>query len=353
LAQSGLEGFFYWCVLKGDKRSYIFSTATWTILTAYEEVYNMDRFDDVLTILPEDLRTFLSSLAPSSKENVHEIRLRTESPIAFSTSDGVGYLSKTGEVEKFPSGNSVISTKYHLGECFRLVCGYSVYSHQHEIRNGFITIKNGHRIGLGGTAVLEKGQIVNVRNVSSINIRIAREVNGSADPIIKALYKENPTGTLIVGAPSSGKTTILRDIARQLSNGILGRAIKVVVVDERGELGAVYAGQAGNHLGCSCDILDNYPKDEGIQIAIRCLSPDVILCDEIGTRDEVEAVIAGLNAGVPIISSIHAHSTDELLKRPQSKSLLETGAFTDIVLLKNAKMPGQVAGYYKVSDLYD
>ncbi|MDR2654630.1 MAG: Flp pilus assembly complex ATPase component TadA [Oscillospiraceae bacterium] len=312
----------------------------------------MNRLNEIFGAMPLTLKTKFEKIPQPERDKMLEIRLRTGKPVSLTYPQGVRFLLNDGRVSPLPTEESVTVSKWELSECFKLACGCSVYSHQEEIKNGFITMKNGHRIGLAGTAVQEKGKISGIRDVSSLNIRIAREVEGASLPIIYRLWSTGrPRGALIAGAPLSGKTTILRDLARQFSKGILGPPLRVCVVDERGEIAAVASGVSGNELGPSCDILDNYPKSEGILMALRCLSPDVIICDELGGGEEVQAVIAGLNAGVPIISSLHASSVKELRMRPQSRALLETGAFTDIILLKGLESPGTAAGYYKAGEI--
>ena len=190
-----------------------------------------------------------------------------------------------------------------------------------------------------------------MRDISSINIRIARQVYGCASGVLQAVGKNLRDGVLVAGAPSSGKTTILRDIARQLSSGLCGDVRKVAVVDERGELAGTYRGVPQNDLGPCCDVLDGYPKGEGILQAIRSLSPEFIICDEMGGLADVEAAAQGLNAGVGMISSVHAGSVRELLRRQQALSLLHTGAFGYVVLLEGSREPGRVAGVYKAGDL--
>lgn len=313
------------------------------------------RFNDVLSVISPRISSILRNLSPEIKENIFEIRLRMDCPVALSSPQGVLYLSQSGNIDENPGQDSCIAEKFDIIESFKMVCGYSIYSFQNEIKNGFVTIRNGHRVGIAGTAVIENGCISTIKDVSSLNYRIARQISGIAAPIIDTLVKEDglSDGIILAGPPSSGKTTMLRDLASMLANGHSGETLKTVVVDERGELGAVYLGRAGNDLGLSCDILNGYPKDEGILIALRCLSPDVIICDEIGTDKEVDAVQSGVNAGVPIITTVHAQHASQLLKRPQTKALLSTGAFSNIVMLKDAKNPGSISEFIKVSDLYD
>ena len=311
------------------------------------------RFDEIISVISPEIGTALMKLPAEIKQNTFEIRLRIGCPVALTTNTEILYLTNRGTVENFINNESCIASKKDVSESFKMLCGYSIYSFQDEIKNGFITIKNGHRVGIAGTAVVQNGSIFTVKDVSSLNYRIARQIKGVASPIVDRLFGDSGIieGTIIAGTPSSGKTTILRDLAALLSDGYLGRYIKTAVVDERGELGAVYLGQAGNDMGASCDILNGYPKDEGIMIALRCLSPEVIVCDEIGTQKEVEAVESGVNAGVPIITTVHADSIAALQKRPQSRALLATGAFSYIVMLEGAKNPGIIKEYIKVSDI--
>jgi stage III sporulation protein AA len=238
-----------------------------------------------------------------------------------------------------------------MEESFRNLCSYSVYSHENEIRNGYITLSGGHRAGICGTAVLQSDSVSSVRGISSINLRISREIRGAADELLDRIWDRLAGGLLLAGAPSSGKTTILRDLARQLSSGVRGNLKKVAVIDERGEIAGTYCGVPQNDLGCCCDVLDGYPKAEGILLAVRTLSPDIILCDEIGSEREVGAVEQGLNTGVILIASIHAGSIEELVRRKQAIKLLRTGAFATVAQLDASKGPGKIAGIYKAGDL--
>ncbi len=230
-----------------------------------------------------------------------------------------------------------------LYDTFRRLCDYSVYSRQDEIRNGFITVRGGHRVGLCGTAACENGRITTLNDISSMNVRIARQVFGVSEELIGHLYPLEG-GILIAGVPSSGKTTLLRDLARSLSLGIGCHIMRTAVIDERGELSGTYAGTAYNDMGLS-DVLNGYPKGEGIMHAIRAMSPQVIICDELGTEEDCRAVAQGCHAGAAVIASIHAASYEELLCRRQARALLQTGAFATVVMLESSDHPCKIAKY--------
>lgn len=309
------------------------------------------RFDSAARAVCDRLRKYLCLLPTDMKEQAQEIRLRVNQPVCICCTGGVYFLNRNGRPSCRPEPDGMRATREDIDETFRGICSYSVYSHQNEIKNGFITLSGGHRVGLCGTAVTTAGSVGGLRDISSVNIRIARQVYGCASAVLQAVGKSLWEGVLIAGAPSSGKTTILRDMARQISSGMCGNVRKVAVVDERGELAGTYRGIPQNDLGPCCDVLDGYPKGEGILQAIRSLSPEFIICDELGGLADVEAAAQGLNAGVGMISSVHAGSVRELLRRQQAVSLLRTGAFGYIVLLEGCREPGRVAGVYKAGEL--
>lgn len=278
-------------------------------------------FDIIAKYMPNEALGEFYSLPNTVKSRANEIRLRVGKPAIIMTRDDYHIV-----------GNGRNWSQKDITDVFEKLCDYSVYSHQTELSQGFITLPGGHRAGICGTAAFDKSGNRTIKYISSINIRIASEYIGCGSEMVKELFSEKIYGALIAGPPCCGKTTVLRDIALSLSSN--DRMKKVVIIDERGEIAAIYRGIPQNTLGLSCDVLNGYPKGEGILIALRTLSPDVIICDEIGSKEDAAAICEGVNAGVSIIATIHACNVDELYRRNSCKCLLNTGAFKKIAFLK-------------------
>lgn len=287
-----------------------------------------DGFMDVLSYLPEELAQEVSEL--KRRESVQEIRLRSNRPASVSQSGRdmpLRFIPREGELE----------------EIFRRVLEYSVHSFKREISNGYITLKGGNRAGFYGTAVTEGNRIETIRDIGGINFRIAREVTGCADEIMSGIFSNGAESALVVSPPSGGKTTILRDLCRHIGN-----SSRVSLIDERGEIAAVYRGVPQNDIGKFTDVLDGYPKAEGMMIAIRTLSPKYIFLDELGGENEVSGVMEALFAGVKIIATAHASSREELLSRGGIKKLLNAGAFSRLIFLAGADNPGKLLSIEEV-----
>lgn len=308
------------------------------------------RFDEATASLGT-VGVSLRRLPERVRAQVQEVRLRAGRPVVLVLAGRDLYLTGAGAVSENSDEHVLAAMRPQIEEVFRLICDSSVYAHQHEIRSGFVTLRGGHRAGLCGTAVVQDGMVTNLRDISGINLRIAREFHGTADSLLAALGAENRIrGMILAGPPGCGKTTVLRDLARQLSNGVLGRC-RVSVIDERGEIAATCKGVPQNDVGQS-DVLDGYPKGEGMLQAIRSLSPDVMICDEIGGEEDARAVAASLNAGVAVIASAHASSMEELFARPPMRTIFATGAFSQAVLLCGRDHPGRVQAFYREGELH-
>jgi len=300
-----------------------------------------ESFNSAAKWLGHEMYSILSCISPLVRSQASEIRLRAGCPVTVMTGDKMYFLNSDGSENERLTDTSLTVSQEGLEHAYHALCSYSVHSHQNTLSNGFITVEGGHRAGICGTAVTDGKIVTSVRNITSINMRIAREISGAADFLFETVLKDGISGTMIVGAPMSGKTTILRDTARRLSSG--KSPVNVTVVDERGEIGGVYKGKRNCNLGVCCDLMDGYPKAEGIMQAVRVLSPKVIIFDEAGTEEECRAVSEGLNSGVCFICACHGGSIKELKRKRQIRLLLETGAFENIVLLDRS------AGNSKVS----
>lgn len=217
----------------------------------------------------------------------------------------------------------------------------SVYAVQSEINSGFITIKGGHRIGISGTCIFENGKIKNIRYISSLNIRVAHEIKGCGTSLVNSLYPNYFENTLILSSPGFGKTTLLRDMIRELS--VIGNNISVV--DERSEIAAMYKGVAQNDLGPRTDVMNNCRKDMGIRMMIRSMAPDIIATDEIGDNKDIDAIYEANFAGIKLLLTAHG---EELKDVPMK--LLKNKLFKNIVILKNENRPGLVKKIYKLQE---
>lgn len=305
----------------------------------------MEGYEQAVASLPERLQKPLQCIPTDIKKAVHEIRLRRDAPVMLSGAKQDWFITKNGQPTTLPIPHLLGCTASQIEGCFLHLCDYSVHTHQHEIIQGYIATSSGLRVGVAGQAVMGNGQIISLRNITSLCVRIHRHHKGSADDLLKQITANGRlASTLICGEPSSGKTSLLWDIARQLSEGMNDRRYRVTVIDERGELSAK---KALNH----CDILLHFPKGAGIEQAVRCLAPDVVMFDELGSMQESEAVVSGLHAGVTAITTAHGHSMTDVLQRPPVYYTLRQGGFEKIVLLSGRNRPGIVDQVFNVGDV--
>ncbi|WP_108670832.1 stage III sporulation protein AA [Peribacillus acanthi] len=279
--------------------------------------------ESILSILPRRLAEPIRLLPESVQNKLEEIRIRIGRPIE------IGVAGK-------PSFLSLIVNEEDAHQLLNNVSQFSFYTIEEELRRGYITIQGGHRIGLAGKVILDQGHVKSIRDISSFNIRIAREKLGVSEGLLPYLYNSRWQNTLIIGPPQTGKTTLLRDIARVLSSGIPSMdlpPVKVGIVDERSELAGCVHGVPQLSFGPRIDVLDSCPKAEGMMMLIRSMSPEIIIADEIGRPEDTEAVLDAANAGITLMVTTHGYSFIDVKKRPTIKDMIQLDIFTRVLEL--------------------
>lgn len=310
-----------------------------------------NNFYTALDFLPQRQKNALSRLPEDIISQIYEIRLRAGLPLALSTPDGTIFACASGRVSRSTCGDMLYATVDDIDYVFNKACMHSVYSHQSEIASGYVITPKGHRIGICGTAVISGGEVSNIREISSLNIRIAKEIKTSAKSLIP-IFASCLGGLLISGAPACGKTTALRDLVRRISSGEAGGSRKVAVIDERGEIAAVHGGMPQYDVGPNTDVISGINKADGIMMALRAMSPDVIVFDEIGAAEEISALRQSLNAGVRVITTIHSGSIQQLLLRPQMQQIIESCAFSRVVQLSGRGAASHIEEVYDLEEAY-
>lgn len=288
---------------------------------------------EITKILSPTIRKLCES-SVIQNENLTEIRLRINRPIILAC--GLQEYILSGD------SNDYVVTENDIRTTLDLVSSYSLYAYENELRQGYITIKGGHRVGFAGQVILEDGRVKNVKHINFLNIRISHEVKGcglTALPYI--VDKGRILNTLIVSPPGCGKTTLLRDIIRILSNGSTYlRGMNVGVCDERSEIAACYRGIPQNDLGLRTDVMDACPKAQGMLMLLRSMNPQVMAVDEIGSREDIEAISYIINSGCSILATIHGADIDDIRTRPVLRRLVEEKVFDRYIVLSGEKQVG-------------
>ncbi len=307
-------------------------------------------FDSAIYFLDAEIKNSLMKISADIKRSTQEIRLRIDKPVNLICAEKNFFIKNSGDAtENYRSIDILKTDKNALEKSFYNLCEYSVYSFENQISNGFITAKNGHRVGLCGTAVMKNTEVSGMREITSMNIRIAKEFFGCSLKIVDILNKSFKN-TLIIGPPSSGKTSILRDVARNISLGVgIAKPIKTVIIDERCEIAGISSGNAEFDIGL-CDVMNAFPKSIGTEMAVRCLSPECIICDEIGDESDINELVKCANCGVNLIASIHAKDKDDFFKKNISETLISKCGFENLVFLDSYANPGEINQIIKASD---
>ncbi|GEN32832.1 stage III sporulation protein AA [Aneurinibacillus danicus] len=303
--------------------------------------------EDILRVLPDSLRTKLKFLPSEELEQIEELRLRIERPIEY-VGGGISRFVKErgGGTER--SEGALMFTKEEGAQLLSRLSHHSLYMMEEEMRRGYITIQGGHRVGISGKVVLEDGRVKLIRDVASFNIRVAREQKGAADKVLPLLTERGQLlSTLIISPPQCGKTTLLRDLARQISEGTKEVAArKVSIVDERSEIAGCVGGIPQKDVGPRTDVLDACPKAEGMMMMIRSMSPDVLITDEIGRSEDGYALEEATHAGIAVIASVHGRDLKDIMRRPTLSRILQAGVFQRYLVLSRRPRVGTLSGMY-------
>lgn len=292
----------------------------------------------------ENLEGFLTELGERYTD-LQEIRLRADNPVCLIIKGSTFFTDENGNISR-SSEKALNLSSSDIYNMFMKLCKYSVHAYKDQIKEGYITTDKGHRVGIAGR-INSVGNI-SASDITSLNIRIARQIKDAAKEISEKLFSKSVESTMIIGEPSSGKTTILRDLAVKLTDGSLGKSYKIVIVDSRNEICGYHNGKYTYFTGTNTDIITGMSKDRGIMQAIRALSPQVIICDEMGGSDDAEAVCQCLNSGVSLITTVHAGSEEEAAEKEQISDLINSGAFKNAVLLQGAENPSAVKAYGRI-----
>jgi stage III sporulation protein AA len=300
-------------------------------------------------LFPAKIREILEKTG-FNLEELYEIRLRVNAPMIVIYGGKEYFVAKDGRLTKNMQNVCMIEAE-DLRETMEYVSNYSMYAFEEEIRKGFITIQGGHRVGIAGKTVLDGDKIKSLKYISYINLRLSHQIKGCATPILPYIMKKNNVcHTLIISPPMCGKTTLLRDLIRQVSDGNRYLEGKTVgVVDERSEIAGSYQGIPQNDVGIRTDVLDCCSKAEGMVMLLRSMAPQVIAVDEIGNYEDIRAIEMTLNSGCKLLATVHGSSIDEIRKKPLLERLIKEHVFERYIILQK-ETAGKIG---KVREIYD
>lgn len=306
----------------------------------------MGQKEELLKIFAASVRKLLQK-GIQDYDKLQEIRLRAEAPLLIQYGNQEYYIDREGRVGK-EDGNAYLVTREDIKETVEYISNYSLYAYEEEIRQGFITVQGGHRVGMAGKVIMDQEGIRSMKYISFINVRLSHQIKGCADPLLPFVTEGGEVRhTLIISPPRCGKTTLLRDLIRQLSDGSRERrGVTIGVVDERSEIGACYMGIPQNDLGIRTDVLDCCPKAKGMMMLIRTMAPEVIAVDEIGGRQDMEAIDYVRSCGCKLIATVHGSSIDEIRSKPLLSRLVREHAFERYVVLGDPREAGRLTAVF-------
>lgn len=274
--------------------------------------------------------------------NVYEIRLRVNKPIAINQLGQTYFLSLKGQTSN--CNDAIILTKEEIEIIYYSICENSIFSVNDKIKHGFITLKNGARVGIAGEIVYENDKISTMKNISSLNIRIPHEIYGCAEIAFNYCITNTFENTLIISPPGAGKTTIMRDLARQISKHNI--AYNIMIIDERNEISNTIGGITNFDVGILTDVIINSSKEFGFNTAIRTMRPDIIFTDEIGSIKDIESIRLAATCGIKLAATIHAASLNDIRNKKELEELIQSKIFKRYILLSTRKGVGTYEGIF-------
>ncbi len=314
----------------------------------------MDKVQEFMNIFPDKMKNFWKEIAKEA-DYIEEVRIRVNNPITVLIRGQEFFLNPKGQVTKNVKEARLV-TREEIDSLLHHICKSSVYAFAEELKEGYITVPGGHRVGLAGEVVVDKdGKIITIKYVTFMNIRISHQILGVADAVVPFLFEDGRLkNSLFISPPGCGKTTMLRDVIRQLSKGnYKRRAYKVGVIDERNEISGGFQGTPQNDLGPRTDVLSGLSKKQAMLMMIRSMSPEVLALDEIGQMEDIEAIKYAIKCGVNILATIHAGSMEELFGKVHMKEILCVGGFERLIFMEKREGRFIIGKMLTVGEFYD
>lgn len=308
---------------------------------------HISKIDSVLELLPAELAQHIGAIPQLERMRIQEIRLRSDKFLTATIFDKEYFVGQGGKLVS-SSEQAVRVSRDNIETLMKRALQFSVHSYSKEISAGYMTVAGGCRVGFCGTAVVSRAQnigVETVKNISSVNIRIAREVIGSADELMRNVFAGGLRSLLIIGVPASGKTTVLRDLCRSL-----GKTNRLSIIDERNEIAAVSDGKANNDVGILSDVFTSYEKYDAIMTAVKVMSPTMLVCDEIGSKEDMHALEYAVNSGVKLIATTHAPDYDQAKRRSGISKLIKDKVFDYACVLGTGNLCGKVVRLVRINN---
>lgn len=310
----------------------------------------MEKAETIRNLFPGEFHKMLSGL-PAVIDRLQEIRLRVNCPCIFIVNRIEQYPDKEGRI----SGNrenAVVLNSVEIAAIFNHICNYSPYAYESQIRQGYLTVAGGHRIGVCGQVVMEGEKVALMKQVQFIHIRVVHEVKGAAKGILPYLYEKGKfLNTLVISPPGAGKTTMLRDIARMVSDGnCYHPGMQVCIIDERSEIAGSFMGVPQTHVGIRSDVLDGCPKAIGMLMAVRAMGPQLIVVDELGLDADYEALLCASGCGINLLASIHGNDLSDIFQKHRDKKNVFREIFQRYIILSWVKKDGKSEQHWMILD---